>query len=483
MKSVALHNLGCKVNAYELEVMGQKLQESGYCLVPFDSPADIYIVNTCTVTNIADRKSRQMLHRAKKQNPGAVVVATGCYVQTGGRQVQEDPCVDLIVGNDRKKDIVEILEAYLNERQRSGDRVSGAKGTETYGKMCQTQAAEHTRAYIKIQDGCDQFCSSCIIPFARGRVRSRQPEEVLEEVRELARRGYREVVVTGIHVSSYGADFERQAQSKEEAADGPCTAGRSGTDAAEGLCAVGKESAGAARRADARQRALEAGHLIRLLERIAQTEGIERIRLGSLEPRIVTEDFACRLAAIPKLCPHFHLSLQSGCDDVLRRMNRHYTAGEYYEKVEILRAHFDRPAITTDVIVGFPGETEAEFAQTCAFLEKVRFFEMHIFKYSRRKGTAADRMPGQLTESEKQARSARLIQMEAEHSRQYRASYIGKEVEILVEEEKEIDGRKWWIGHTDTYVVCAVEAEKTGRNRFFCGRAAGFLTEEILRLE
>ena len=449
MKSVALHNLGCKVNAYELEVMGQKLQESGYRLVPFDSPADIYIVNTCTVTNIADRKSRQMLHRAKKQNPNAVVVAAGCYVQTAARQAQEDPCVDLIVGNDRKKDIVEILEAYLNGQQAAGIRACGSEGAETYGEARLTHAPEHTRAYIKIQDGCDQFCSYCIIPFARGRVRSRRPEEVLEEVRELACRGCREVVVTGIHVSSYGTDFEP----------------------------------GAARKADARQRAPEAEHLIRLIERIAQTEGIERIRLGSLEPRIVTEDFARRLAAVPKLCPHFHLSLQSGCDDVLRRMNRHYSTGEYYEKVEILRAHFDRPAITTDVIVGFPGETEAEFEETCAFLEKVRFFEMHIFKYSRRKGTAADRMPGQLTESEKQARSARLMRLEAEHSRQYRASYIGKEVEILVEEEKEIGGRKWWAGHTDTYVVCAVEDGKTERNRFFRGRAAGFLTEEILRLE
>lgn len=481
MKSVALHNLGCKVNAYETEVMGQKLQERGYRLVPFDSPADIYIVNTCTVTNIADRKSRQMLHRAKKQNPAAVVVAVGCYVQTGLPQVEEDPCVDLIVGNNRKKDIAEILEDYLAGRGQGRSRVIDIGHTDEYEKMRLEHTAEHTRAYIKIQDGCDRFCSYCIIPFARGRVRSRLPEDVLEEVRGLAGKGYREVVLTGIHVSSYGTDFERKTGTKEgtdgaKSGSGPAAEGRTeaGTDPAESRTDVRK---------DARQRAYEQGHLIRLIEQIALIEGIKRIRLGSLEPGIVTEEFVRRLAAVPKLCPHFHLSLQSGCDDVLRRMNRHYTTGEYYEKVELLRKYFDRPAVTTDVIVGFPGETEAEFEETCAFLEKVRFFEMHIFKYSRRKGTAADRMPGQLTEGEKQERSARLMRMEAEHSRLFRSGYIGKEVEILAEEEKEIGGRKWWVGHTDTYVVCAAEAEKTGRNQFFRGRAAGFLTEDILRLE
>lgn len=455
MKSVALHNLGCKVNAYELEVMGQKLQERGYRLVPFDSPADIYIVNTCTVTNIADRKSRQMLHRAKKQNPDAVVVAVGCYVQTGLRQVTEDPCVDLAIGNNRKKDIADILEDWLNGRKRPESHVIDIGRAEEYEEMRLEHTAEHTRAYLKIQDGCNQFCAYCIIPFARGRVRSRRPEDVLAEVRGLAAQGYREVVITGIHVSSYGMDFRTGPAGLSETPAGPVAQGA----------------------------APEGGFLLDLIGQIARTEGIRRIRLGSLEPRIITEDFVRGLAAVPKLCPHFHLSLQSGCDETLRRMNRHYTTGEYYEKVELLRNYFDNPAITTDVIVGFPGETEEEFEETCGFLEKVRFFEMHIFKYSRRQGTAADRMPGQLTERQKQERSARLMRMEAEHSRQYRASYIGREVEILAEEEKEIGGRKWWVGHTDTYVVCAAAADKTGRNRFFRGRAAGFLSDEILRLE
>lgn len=445
MKSVALHNLGCKVNAYEIEVMQQKLQERGYKIVAFDSKADVYIVNTCTVTNIADRKSRQMLHRAKHLNPEAVVVAVGCYVQTDEKQVEADPCIDLAVGNNRKKDIVEILEAFLKEREGSAEKsfdsaVIDINHTDEYEEMRLEQTGEHTRAYIKIQDGCNQFCSYCIIPFARGRVRSRKPEDVLEEVRGLAKKGYREVVLTGIHISSYGVDFSSEEQS-----------------------------------------------LISLIEQVAAVEGVERIRIGSLEPRIITEQFAKRLAAIPKLCPHFHLSLQSGCDETLKRMNRRYTAGEYYEKVELLRRVFDNPAITTDVIVGFPQETEEEFAKTKAFLEKVNFFEMHIFKYSRRKGTVADKLPGQLTDAEKQKRSAQLLLLEAKQSKQYRSHYIGKEAEILVEEKKQIGGESYWIGHTKTYVRGAVKARENDgedwQNRLVAGRAAGFLTDEILLLD
>lgn len=455
MKSIALHNLGCKVNAYEMEVMQQKFEESGYEIVPFDSKADVYLVNTCTVTNIADRKSRQMLHRAKKNNPRAVVVAVGCYVQTGGARAQQDDCVDLAVGNNRKKDIVEIVEAYLAKRQtewETGEK-QAAPATDTdvvplsescaYEEMRLFQTAEHTRAYIKIQDGCNQFCSYCIIPYARGRVRSRRPEDALAEMEGLAKKGYREMVITGIHLSSYGRDF----------------------------------SAGSGQ-------AFDAEPLLRLLEKAAQVPGVERIRLGSLEPRIVTEEFVRRLAAIPQLCPHFHLSLQSGCDETLRRMNRHYTAGEYYEKVEILRRCFDNPAITTDVIVGFPGETEEEFAVTRAFVEKVRFFETHIFQYSRRKGTLADRMPHQVPGRIRQERSAALLALDAVQSRRFREAYIGRSVRLLVEEKKRIGGAEYWVGHAENYIRCAVPAEFPAKeNRIVPGTGAELLTEEILLLE
>ncbi len=435
MKSIALHNLGCKVNAYEMEVMQQKFLESGYKIVPFDSPADIYLINTCTVTNIADRKSRQMLHRARRLNPGAVVVAVGCYVQSDPLRVQRDDGVDLAVGNDRKGDIVRIVEAFLKDRTLKS-RVTDIAGVREYEPLCLTGTADHTRAYIKIQDGCNQFCSYCIIPYARGRVRSRSPQDVLQEVSALAKKGYREVVLTGIHLSSYGMDFDGDAGG---------------------------------------------AHLLKLIEEIAKVDGIGRIRLGSLEPRIITEEFAARLAAVPRVCPHFHLSLQSGCDETLRRMNRKYTTAEYYEKVSLLRRYFEDPAITTDVIVGFPGETQEEFEQTRAFLERVRFFEMHIFKYSRRKGTAADRLPGQLTEREKQERSAVLLALEKEQSRQYRESYIGKETELLLEEERQIDGDGYWLGHTKNYIKGAVRADRgMYANLLVTGKAVKLADEEIL---
>lgn len=464
MKSVAFHNLGCKVNSYEIEVMQQKLQESGYKIVPFDSKADIYIVNTCTVTNIADRKSRQMLHRAKHLNPDAVVVAVGCYVQTDEKQVEKDPCIDIAIGNNRKKDVARILESFLKEREEKQENFYGCEiidinHTDEYEEMKLLQTGEHTRAYIKVQDGCNQFCSYCIIPFARGRVRSRKEEDVLAEVRGLAQKGYKEVVITGIHLSSYGMDFIR----REESASDYLGGGR-----------------------DLRSIAFERAYLLSLIEKVSETEGIERIRLGSLEPRIITEEFAKRLAAIPKICPHFHLSLQSGCDETLKRMNRHYTAGEYYERVQILRQAFENPAITTDVIVGFPQESEEEFETTKEFLEKVHFFEMHIFKYSRRKGTAADRMHGQLTDAVKQRRSAQLLELEAAQSRQYRESYIGKEEEILVEEKKEINGKSYWIGHTKTYVKGALKEEdgdKLGQNQLVRGYISGLLTDEIVMLD
>ncbi len=458
MKNVAFHNLGCKVNSYEMDYVQQILLEKGYNVVPFEEKADIYIVNTCTVTNIADRKSRQMLHRARALNPQALVVALGCYVQTDREGVLKDSCIDLAIGNNRKKDIVRILEEYLEARDRwqqentaagasdktlGGSTIIDMDHPHEYEEMQLKQTAEHTRAYIKIQDGCNQFCSYCIIPYARGRVRSRRREDVLEEIRGMAAAGYREVVLTGIHISSYGIDL-----------------------------ADGKE----AFRGDY----LGQSRLIELVEEIQQLPGLDRIRLGSLEPRIVTEDFAARLAACDKVCPHFHLSLQSGSDSVLKRMNRHYTSREYFHSVETLRRFFDQPAITTDVIVGFPGETEEEFEECRRFLEQVSFYEMHIFKYSRRKGTAADRMPCQLTDAVKTHRSSLLQQLEREQSRNFRSRYIGQDVEVLFEESREMPAGLYWVGHTADYIRVALPGETDLRGRLEKVRVRGFLTEEIL---
>ena len=438
MKSVALHNLGCKVNAYEMDAMQQMLQERGYKIVPFDQLADIYIINTCTVTNIADRKSRQMLHRAKKQNPDAVVVAVGCYVQTGEETVEKDEAIDLAIGNNRKKDLIPILEGYLEQREaqdvhRQVSDVIAIGETREYEEMSLKKTAEHTRAYIKIQDGCNQFCSYCIIPYARGRVRSREEKDIFAEVTQLVEAGYQEIVLTGIHLSSYGIDRGEP-------------------------------------------------ELLQLLEKLHDIEKLRRIRLGSLEPRIITEEFAGRISRMPKICPHFHLSLQSGCDSVLQRMNRRYDSGEYFEKTQLLRKYYEDPAITTDVIVGFPGETWEEFEQTRKFVEKVQFFEMHIFKYSRRHGTRAAQMDGQLTEAQKAERSNILLELERAMSRSYRERFLGSEVEVLLEEKKEIAGRNYWIGHTPQYVRIALEAADNidRHNTLIRGRAADFLQEDIL---
>lgn len=436
MKSVALHNLGCKVNSYEMDVMQQRLQDCGYKIVPFDGAADIYIINTCTVTNIADRKSRQMIHRARRYNPDAVVVAVGCYVQTAAGEALEDGTVDIAVGNNRKKDIVPIIEEYLKTREQPRVEKIDINNTREYEEMQLTRTAEHTRAYIKIQDGCNQFCSYCIIPYARGRVRSRAEEDILQEVRGIVAAGYREIVLTGIHISSYGLD-------------------RGGPE------------------------------LLQLIRKLHEIDGLKRIRLGSLEPRIVTEQFTRQLSALPGLCPHFHLSLQSGSDAVLGRMNRHYTAGEYFQTTEILRNCFRDPAITTDVIVGFPGETEEEFRETEAFVRKVNFYEMHIFKYSRRQGTRAAMMEGQLTEAEKGRRSAVLAQAEEEMSRSYRAGWLNRETGVLFEEKKQVAGGTYWIGHTPQYVKVAMEAGESAdlSGQIVCGTPVSFLTEDILLLK
>lgn len=409
-KKVAFHNLGCKVNSYELDAMQQKLEECGYETVPFDECADVYIINTCTVTNIADRKSRQMLHRAKKKNPQAIVVAAGCYAQAAGEELALDEAVDLVVGNNRKKDIAEILQKYEQEHEKDCHLID-INHTSEYETLSIARTSEHTRAYIKVQDGCNQFCSYCYIPFARGRVRSRGLSDVMQEVRTLAEAGYQEVVLTGIHLSSYG------------------------TDKKDGI------------------------GLLQLIEAVHEVDGIRRIRLGSLEPRIITEEFAEKISRMSKICPHFHLSLQSGCNATLRRMNRRYTAEEFYEKCVLLRKVFENPALTTDVIVGFPQESEEEFAETKAFLEKVQFYETHIFKYSRRKGTRAAEMDGQIPENIKNERSKVLQELNQKHMKAYQQSFAGKKAEVLFEEKTEIDGREYYSGHTREYLKVTVPAE------------------------
>lgn len=435
MRTVAYHNLGCKVNAYEMDAMLQALRQNGYRIVPFEEKADIYIVNTCTVTNIADRKSRQMLHRAKKTNPEGIVVAVGCYVQSDVQAARADDAVDLLVGNNRKKDLVAILEGYFDGVEQ--ESVIDIGHTTEYEEMRLASTQEHTRAYIKIQDGCSQFCTYCVIPYARGRVRCRARSAVLEEIRGLAAAGYKEFVLTGIHISSYGME-----------------------------------------------------NLLALLQAMDGMEGVERIRLGSLEPRIITEEFVRGLAGLKHLCPHFHLSLQSGCETVLKRMNRHYTPGEYLAGVGLLRGAFEHPAVTTDIIAGFPGETPEEFDMTKEFVRTAGFYEMHIFKYSKRKGTKAAVMPGQIPEETKALRSRELEAIKARDSKAFRAFYLGRDVEVLFEERKKIGGKEYWTGHTREYVKVALEIKeggKTGRtgleNSLFTGKIKDFLEDQILLME
>ena len=432
---VALHNLGCKVNAYEIEAMQQLLEEAGYEIVPFEPGADIYVINTCTVTNIADRKSRQMLHKAKKMNPEAIVVATGCYVQTGGDKLEKDEAIDLVLGNNQKINIVEALAEYAENKPGHGSHVIKINQTKEYEDISIDHTAEHVRAYIKVQDGCNQFCTYCIIPYARGRVRSRNIESVLKEVHSLAEKGYKEVVLTGIHLSSYGVDFPEE---KKET-------------------------------------------LLSLIRAVHEIEGIQRIRLGSLEPGIVTREFAEGIAALPKVCPHFHLSLQSGCDETLERMNRRYRSGEYRERCELLREVYENPALTTDVIVGFPQESEEEFQKSYDFVDGIHFYETHIFKYSRRQGTKAAAMDGQLTEAEKARRSEKMIEMHHRHAKDYERSMLGKELEVLIEEEYTKDGQIWYLGHSREYIKTAVpKSENYGVNDIVRVKAESFLEEHIM---
>ena len=421
---VALHNLGCKVNAYETEAMQQMLEAAGYEIVPFEPGADIYVINTCSVTNIADRKSRQMLHKAKKMNPDAIVVAAGCYVQADTKKAEADASIDIIIGNNKKQELIPILESYRTGHQKTTECVD-INHTKEYENLEIDRTEEHTRAYLKVQDGCNQFCTYCIIPYARGRIRSKKTEDVVNEVKRLAASGCQEVVLTGIHLSSYG-----------------------------------------------KERPEDQENLLTLIQAVHQVDGIERIRLGSLEPGIITVEFAAAISSLPKVCPHFHLSLQSGCTTTLKRMNRRYTAEEYREKCEILRKYYPAPALTTDVITGFPGETEEEFEESRSFVDSIHFYETHIFPYSKREGTKAAGMPDQLTEQVKKERSRILIALGKEHQREYMEQFLGQEKEVLFEEQQTVEGQEYWTGHTMEYLKIAVISEENLENkRVKIGRA------------
>lgn len=446
-KTVAFCTLGCKVNQYETDAMRGSFEAEGYEVKEFSQEASVYVINTCTVTNMADRKSRQMMHRAKKKNPDGIIVAVGCYVQAAKEQLEEDTLIDLVIGNNMKSQVVQIVEQYIQDNRHTEDRdayVADIAHSHEYETMHIETVSEHTRAYIKIQDGCNQFCSYCIIPYARGRVRSRKMEDILQEVRNLTANGYKEIVLTGIHISSYGLDFEHTADEQEDY--GPF-----------------KNSA-----------------LIDLIEALSGIEGLERIRLGSLEPRIITENFVRRLCKVPQICPHFHLSLQSGCDETLKRMNRHYTTALYLEKCGILRQYFDRPALTTDVIVGFPGETEEEFAQTERFLETVHFSDMHIFKYSKRRGTKAADMSNQIDPQIQSVRSEKLIALGERMKDDFLEVCKDQEQIVLIEEETEIDGTKYMTGHSKNYIRCAFEMDGLVPNMVIKGTINSKLNEEFV---
>lgn len=433
-RTAALHNLGCKVNSYETESMQQMLEAAGYEIVDFADQADVYVINTCSVTNMADRKSRQMIHRARGKNEHAVIVATGCYVQTAGEEIKKDLSIDILIGNNKKAELVSLLDQYFEDHAHAVDVIDINDGVQPYEELTLAKTGEHTRAFLKVQDGCNQFCSYCIIPYARGRVRSRDPKSVYEEACTLAENGYREIVLTGIHLSSYGAG--------------------------------------------------EQFGLLELIRMVHGIPGIERIRLGSLEPRIITEEFVEQLRQLPKVCPHFHLSLQSGCDETLVRMNRKYTTEEYAYSCELLRGAYEHPAITTDVIVGFPGETPEEFSQTKAFLERISFYEMHVFQYSKRQGTRAERMPDQVPEPVKKERSGELLALEKEQSQSFRDYYVGKQQTVLFEEAMQIGDKRYMVGFTPEYVKLAMELAldedaDTYANRLLTGTVGEALTEEL----
>lgn len=429
---VALHNLGCKVNAYETEAMQQMLEAAGYEIVPFAPGADIYVINTCTVTNIADRKSRQMIHKAKKMNPDAIVVAAGCYVQAGKEKAEMDMSIDLIIGNNKKQELIPLLEEFQKNKNCEQGIIDIGR-TREYEELEIDRTEEHTRAYIKVQDGCNQFCTYCVIPYARGRVRSRRTEDVVREVERLAGSGCQEIVLTGIHLSSYGVDRKEEGE-----------------------------------------------NLLSLIQAVHRVNGIERIRLGSLEPGIITEEFAAAIAKLQKVCPHFHLSMQSGCTSTLKRMNRRYTAEEYRDKCEILRKYYPAPALTTDVITGFPGETEEEFAESRSFVDSIGFYETHIFPYSRREGTKAADMPDQLPEQIKKERCRELIALGKKHRTEYMQHFLGQEKTVLFEEKQTIAEEEYWVGHTMEYLRVGVKTNQNLENKMAVVKIQNILQEEIL---
>lgn len=440
-KTAAFLSLGCKVNSYETEAMRESFISAGYEIVDFKELADVYVINTCTVTNIADRKSRQMLHQAKRRNPEAIIAAVGCYVQAAEEALLEDSSVDIVVGNNKKSDIVSLVERYQESRNKE-ELVADINQEREYENLMVSSTMDKTRAFIKIQDGCNRFCSYCIIPYVRGRVRSREAKDILAEIKELAAKGYKEFVLTGIHISSYGTD-KMTAEDKEN--------GRI--------------------------------PLAELIVEVSKIEGIERIRLGSLEPRIITEPFVKVIASIKQFCPHFHLSLQSGSNSVLKRMNCKYSADEYYEKVLLLKQYFTDPAFTTDVIVGFPGETEEEFQETVDFVKKIGFSQIHVFKYSKREGTVAANMPEQIPEDKKTKRSNILIEVASAMSKEYKDLFMGRIEKVLIEEETTIGDKKYQIGHNERYLKLAIANEKDLTNTIIDVKILNALTDEILYCE
>lgn len=411
---VSIYTLGCKVNQYESDSMADMLASEGAVIVPFSEPADVCIINTCSVTNIADRKSRQMIHRARKQNKDAVIIAAGCYVQADKNSLINDGLIDIVVGNNRKKDIVRLLDEYISVHKVSDNFIDINKTCE-YETMTLVKPSGHTRAYVKVQDGCNNFCSYCIIPYTRGRIRSRSLEEVIEEIKRLAASGTKEVVLTGINLSSYDD------------------------------CGMG---------------------LLDLLLAVSGVKGIERIRMGSLEPRVITEEFLGIISKENKICPHFHLSLQSACNDTLRRMNRKYTIEEYKEKCRLIRQYYDKPAITTDIIAGFPGETEEEFDITVKNLKELKLYEMHVFKYSRRIGTAAASMPNQVSNEEKERRSNILLELTKKQKEEYEALFKGTRQLFLVEECVLENGAQYIKGHTERYILIKIKSDEADCTKY-----------------
>ena len=416
MKKVSFYTLGCKVNQYETNAMAQKFKESGYEIVDMnDDISDICIVNTCTVTNMSDRKSRHSLRRVKEKNPSAIIAAVGCYAQVAKNDLENMPEIDIVLGNEEKANIVQYVEKFI-ENEKKLIEIEDIATKKEFEDMGQITYTEKTRAFIKVQDGCNQFCSYCIIPYARGRVRSRNAESIIKEITQIAQNGIKEVVITGIHVASYGRDFENE------------------------------------------------NGLIELLEKINEIEGIKRIRLGSLEPKIITEEFMQRLSKLEKICHHFHLSLQSGCDATLKRMNRKYTTSEVKEIIERLRRYYDDVMLTTDIIVGFPGETEEEFETTYQFLKQAKLYKMHVFQYSPRKGTRAAVMPNQIDGNIKEARSKKLIELSNENQKMYNQQLVGKEAEVLFEDKEVEDGITYFRGHTQNYVLVKYKTDENLEN-------------------